>query len=71
MKTFNRRFKKLSIASWRTAKYYDALNMRSHDIDSDSSGGYDFNPMINYNLFGFMFTRTKEVFVYRDSRIWR
>jgi hypothetical protein len=51
-------------------KYFDTLYMCSHYVDSDSSSGYDFNPTINYNLFNFLYTKNKEVFVYRDSRIY-
>jgi hypothetical protein len=69
MKTFNRKISRLSCYPFRILSQYDSFNMVSHKVDSDSSGGFDFNYILNSNLYAFLYFQ-KEVYVTKDSHCY-
>jgi hypothetical protein len=65
-KTFNKKMIRTNRGAFRLFAYYDSFNMRSHDLESDSNGGFDFNTTLNLNMFRF-FYMGGELFIEKDS----
>lgn len=46
---------------------YDSTSIYSHRIDSDSNGCWDFNPILNCNMFKFIIFEDGSLYVDKDS----
>lgn len=67
IRTFNKKIAWLSCKSHHLMLMYDYENQYSHILDGDSNGAWDFNPLLNFNMFKFIRFQDSSLYIEKDS----